>query len=102
MKKKTYKNEALDYEIRDNLVIDRQSGAYRFSVETDGLRRYTAFMRYTFEGPEGEDPFHSIEEIDVDARNEGEAWDVADRARESDYEPDGVIFRVEERFGWYM
>ena len=93
MKKLT---DTLPYAIRDGLVIDRQSGAYRFSVETEGLRRYTAFMRYNEGG------FQSIEEIDVDARTEAEAWDVAQRARENDYEPDGVIFRVEERFGWYL
>ncbi len=84
------------YAIRENLVIDKASGAYRFSVETEGLRRYTAFVYY------GEGDQACIEEIDVDARDYGEAWDVAERARDADYEPDGVIRHVEERFGWYM
>lgn len=83
------------HDIRDNLVIDRDSGAYRFTVERDGLRRYTAFVRF------GEDEY-AIEEIDVDARSEGEARDVARRALDADYEEGGVIFRVEERFGWYL
>lgn len=84
------------YEIRDNLVIDSSSGAYRFSVETEGLRRYTAWVKFSIDG------FDEIEEIDVDARDEGEARDVASRAIESDYEDGGVIQRVEERFGWYL
>lgn len=83
-----------DHVTRDNLVIDRQSGAYRFSVEREGLRRFTAFVRYCEEGGGSQ----AIEEIDVDARGEGEARDVASRAVEADYEPDGVIVRVEERF----
>jgi hypothetical protein len=92
------KKNLLPYSIVDGLVIDRESGAFRFSVETEGLRRYTAYVRYTY-GAEGE---YSIEEIDVDARNEGDARDVARRALESQYEDGGVIVACEERFGWYL
>lgn len=89
---------ALAYDIRENLVVDRASGAYRFGVERDELRRFTAFVRFDFD--EGDE--YAIEEIDVDARDENEARDVARRALDVDYEPDGVIVRVEERFGWYL
>lgn len=85
------------YRIEGNLVIDRKSGAYRFSVETEGLRRYTAFVRY---GPADAD--YAIEEIDVDARTEGDAREVAEAARDLHYEDGGVIVAVEERFGWYL
>jgi hypothetical protein len=87
------------YDIRDNLVIDRASGAYRFAVETEGLRRFTAYVRYAFVDSEGD---YAIEEIDVDARDVGEAQEVAEAARDAHYEEGGVIVTVEERFGLYL
>lgn len=91
----------LDYTIRDGLVIDSTSGAYRFGVEKTELRRFTVFVKFTIDADES-DGFVEIEEIDVDATDEIQARDVAGRALEADYESGGSIYRVEERFGWYL
>ena len=88
----------------DELDIERasdNSGAYqRVEKGLRPLKRFTAFVRFTYnDGPE---IWSSIEEIDVNAEDNSDAWIVAGQALVNDYEDGGRIVKVEERFGWYM
>lgn len=93
----------------DELDIERasdNSGAYqRVEKGLRPLKRFTAFVRYVYGAPEighPDEEWSSIEEIDVNAEDESDAWIVAGQALVNDYEPGGHIVRVEERIGWYM
>ena len=78
-----------------------QSGAYARAERSSDypLRRYTAFIRYNW--GDGDDN-SSIEEIDIDARDDTDARVIASAALAQDYEPGGRIIRVDERIGWYL
>ena len=94
----------------DTLAIQRASdasGAYeRVEKGLRPLRRYTVFVRFTYEDDESTDGsierWSSIEEIDVNAEDESDAWIIAGQALVDDYEEGGHIVRAEERIGWYL
>lgn len=61
-------------------------------------RRFTAFVRWA----DAQGEAFNIEEIDVDADTYNEAKQLAQVELDRDYEPNGCIFFVQERIGWYM
>ena len=90
--------------MQDQLDIERapdHSGAYqRVEKGLRPLKRFTAFVRFTYE--DRAETWSSIEEIDVNAEDESDAWIIAGQALVNDYEDGGQIVRCEERFGWYL
>jgi hypothetical protein len=83
-------------------------GVYRYASPdepaTRPLLRFTAFAKWSPAGldVDADDPSSTIEEIDVDARDYAEAWEIARAALLRDFEPDGAIAVVEERLGLYL
>jgi hypothetical protein len=77
------------------------SGAYQCETPGKLAKRYTAFVKFVWPDAEGPDDY-TLEEIDINARSEPQAFRVAEAALAKDYEPGGKIIRMTERIGWYM
>ena len=61
------------------------------------MSTYTGYVRF----PNPGQPDSIIEEVDVVATSTEEARELIQQQLDDDYEPEGIIIRIEQRFGLY-